>query len=169
MKKVVFIDCGDTLVDESTQVFNDEGIVIDVEFVKGAKETLEALKTLGYKVVLVADGQDRSFRNIFAKIDFLDKFDGFVVSENVGALKPDKKMFETAFELLPEELRKKEYVVMVGNNLKRDIKGANEFGITSVWMNWSERYYHEIEEEIWQPDYEVKSPGEFLELIRSLV
>lgn len=29
---------------------------------------------------------------------------------------------------------------MVGNNLERDIVGANRFGITSVFIKWSPRY-----------------------------
>lgn len=168
MKKVVFIDCGDTLVDESTQVYDKDGIVIDIEYHKDAKEALYELKKQGYIVILVADGQDQSFKNIFNKIGFLKEFDGFVVSDNVGVLKPDIKMFETAFNLIPAELRKKENIVMIGNNLRRDIVGANNFGITSIWMNWSTRYYHEIENEIEKPDYEIKSPKEIIGLIERI-
>ncbi|MFQ9933153.1 MAG: HAD family hydrolase [Lachnospiraceae bacterium] len=167
MKKAVFIDCGDTLVDESTQIFDDEGNVIDVKFFDGAKELLCRLKSKGYIVVLVADGRVKSFENIFNKIGFLNEFDGFVVSEKVGALKPDSKMFEAAFNLLPEDIRNKENIVMVGNNLKRDIKGANNFGITSVWLNLSPRYFHEFEEGDWQPDYEIHSPLELMDLLEN--
>ncbi len=95
MKKVIFIDCGDTLVDESTQVFDEDENVIDVEFYDNADKVLFKLKELGYIVILVADGRDKSFRNIFNKINFLQCFDGFVVSENVGELKPHPAMFET--------------------------------------------------------------------------
>lgn len=168
MKKIVFIDCGDTLVDEATQVFDAKENVIDVEFYDNSDKVLWKLKELGYTIILVADGKAGSFRNIFNKIGFLDEFDGFVVSENVGSLKPDKAMFETAFKLLPEEMQNKENIVMVGNNLKRDIKGANNFGITSVWMNWSPRYFHEIEEEDWKPDYEIQSPGELIALLENM-
>ena len=164
MKKVVFIDCGDTLVDKSTQVF-DGDIVTDVEFVEGAEKLLNSLKESGRIVILVADGMNKSFENIFEKIGFKDKFDGWVISENVGELKPHPCMFETAFKLIPEEYRDKDNIVMVGNNLRRDIKGANNFGITSVWMNWSPRYFHEIEEMDWKPDYEIHSPMELLDII----
>lgn len=167
MKNVIFIDCGDTLVDESTQVFDHEENVVDVEFYNGAEETLRYLKDNGYMVVLVADGRVKSFQNIFNKIGFLNEFDGFVVSEAVGKLKPDKDMFQTAFELLPQDMQDKDRIVMVGNNLRRDIKGANNFGITSVWMNWSPRYFHECEEEDWRPDYEIHSPWELVKLLEN--
>lgn len=168
MKKVIFTDCGDTLVDESTQVFDEHGNVTDAEFYDNADKVLFKLKELGYIVILVADGNDKSFRNIFNKINFLDKFDGFVVSENVGELKPHPAMFETAFNLIPKEYRDKDNILMVGNNLRRDIKGANNFGITSVWMNWSPRYFHDFDEPDLKPDYEIKSPGGLLELLEKL-
>ncbi len=168
MKKVIFIDCGDTLVDEATQIFDEYENVIDVEFYDNAPEVLFKLKELGYIVILVADGRDKSFRNIFNKINFLDKFDGFVVSENIGFLKPHPAMFEAAFSLIPKEYRSKDNILMVGNNLRRDIKGANNFGITSVWMNWSPRYFHEISEPDLMPDYEIKSPRELITLLERL-
>lgn len=168
MKKIIFIDCGDTLVDESTQVFDENEVVMDVEFCKDAKEVLELLYEKGYKIVLVADGKEQSFKNIFNKIDFLDKFTGFVVSEKVGSLKPDKAMFQAAYECIPKEMRDKRNIIMVGNNLRRDIKGANNFGITSVWMNWSSRYFHRFEEEDWKPDYEIHSAAELVKLLEDI-
>ena len=168
MKKIIFIDCGDTLVDESTQVFDENEIVIDVQFIDGAKEGLNYLYNNGYTIVLVADGKYSSFVNIFNKIDFIGKFAGFITSEKVGQLKPDRAMFQAAFDCLPSEMQDKNNIVMVGNNLRRDIKGANDFGITSIWMNWSPRYFHEFEEESWKPDYEVGSMKELIKLIENL-
>ncbi len=168
MKKVIFIDCGDTLVDESTQVFDENEVVVDVQFVYGAVEGLNYLYDNGYTIVLVADGKYQSFVNIFNKINFMNRFTGFVTSERVGSLKPDKAMFQTAIECLPKEMQDKSNIVMVGNNLRRDIKGANDFGITSIWMNWSPRYFHEFEEESWEPDYEVSSMDELVELLESM-
>ncbi|MCD8023570.1 MAG: glycoside hydrolase family 88 protein [Lachnospiraceae bacterium] len=54
---------------------------------------------------------------------------------------------------------------MIGNNLKKDIAGANRFGITSIWLDWSPRYFHTVEEPDWQPDYTVKTPEELKERI----
>lgn len=168
MKKIIFIDCGDTLVDESTQAFDENETVIDVEFVEGAVEGLNYLYDKGYTIVLVADGKYQSFINIFDKIGFTHKFKGFITSEKVGQLKPDKAMFQAAFNCLPMDMQDKSDILMVGNNLRRDIKGANDFGITSVWMNWSPRYFHEFEEESWKPDYEVASMKELINLIEIL-
>ena len=52
-----------------------------------------------------------------------DQFDGHVISEDIGALKPSAKMFDAA--LLQAGLTRADahHVVMVGNNLERDIAG----------------------------------------------
>ena len=57
---------------------------------------------------------------------------------------------------------------MIGNNLKKDIAGANRFGITSIWLDWSPRYYRTIEEEDWRPDYTVHHPSELPALLEEL-
>ena len=53
---VVFLDSGDTLVDESTEVRLKGDIVDHAEFFKGVKEALSQLKKGGFRVALVADG-----------------------------------------------------------------------------------------------------------------
>ena len=58
--------------------------------------------------------------------------------------------------------------ISAGNNLKKDIAGANRFGITSVWLNWSKRYYHTIEEPDWKATYEISLPKELPDLLAKL-
>ena len=48
-------------------------------------------------------------------------------------------------------------VVMVGNNLARDIVGAPRCGLTSVWFRWNQRYPGVAETEWHVPDYRVSS------------
>ena len=66
------------------------------------------------------------------------------------------------------EEKDKKRIVMIGNNLKKDIAGANRFGITSIWLDWSPRYYRTIEEEDWRPDYTVHHPSELPALLEEL-
>ena len=86
----------------------------------------------------------------------------------VGQQKPAPIMFETAFEKLQLTDADRSRVVMIGNNLKKDIAGANRQGLTSVWLDWSPRYFHRVEEPDWQPDYTVKTPAELIPLLHSL-
>ena len=86
----------------------------------------------------------------------------------VGQHKPAAIMFETAYEKLGLTEADKRRIVMIGNNLKKDVAGANRQGLISVWLDWSPRYFHTVEEPDWQPDYTVHTPLELLELIHRL-
>lgn len=60
-------------------------------------------------------------------------FDFVVVSEACGYAKPDVRFFEYASELTPNF--QKEKVLVVGDRLEADIKGAQNFGVDSCWFN----------------------------------
>lgn len=167
-KLIIFIDSGDTLVDEATQVLKERELVTSADLIENAKDVIEKLHSDGYIIVLVADGMWQSFQNVYKQHNMMNYFKAFIISKCVGECKPSKKMFEMAMKKLNLTQEDKNRIVMVGNNLKRDIAGANRFGITSIWMDWSPRYYHKFEEEDWKPDYHVKSLKELYDLIIAL-
>ena len=142
-KLIVFTDSGDTIIDEATQIYDDRGIVLKADFIPGAGEVLKKLHDEGFTIALV-------------------------VSEVVGRQKPAPIMFETAYEKLNLTEADKKRIVMIGNNLKKDIAGANRQGLTSIWLDWSPRYFHTVEEPDWQPDYTVKTPMELIPLLEEL-
>lgn len=165
---IIFTDSGDTIIDESTQVLDGRGIVTEAEFIPGAGEVLRQLKEEGYRIALVADGEWESFQNVYRKNGLGYCFEQWIVSEVVGEQKPARSMFDTAMEKMGLTDTDKPFIVMIGNNLKKDVAGANRYGITSVWLDWSPRYFHEVEEPDWQPDYRVKTPEELKRLIGEL-
>ena len=77
-------------------------------------------------------------------------------------------MFETAMELMGLKEEDKKRIIMVGNNIKRDIVGANRFGIHSVLMAWSPRYCMVPETEEETPEYRIEKPVQLLELVERL-
>ena len=170
MKKnlIIFTDSGDTIIDESTQVYDDRGIVTKAAFIPGAGEVIRELKEEGYRIALVADGEWESFRNVYRENGLGYCFEEWIVSEVVGEEKPARSMFDTAMEKMRLTEADKPFIVMIGNNLKKDIAGANRYGITSVWLDWSPRYFHTVEEPDWQPDYTVKTPKELKALLEKL-
>ena len=131
-KLIIFTDSGDTIVDESTQVFDERGIVTEAELIPGAGEVLQALQEEGYRIALVADGEVESFRNVYRKNGLGDCFEQWIISEEVGEQKPASSMFDTAMERMGLKKEDKPFIVMIGNNLKKDIAGANRYGIHSV-------------------------------------
>lgn len=168
-KLIVFIDSGDTLVNEGTEYRNEGSpIVQSCELIDGAKEMLLTLKERGYTIELVADGYTQSFDNSYGQHGLENIFDARTISEEVGEKKPSQAMFETAMKLLHLTDEDKKRIIMVGNNLERDIVGANRFGITSVFIKWSPRYPMESKNEEEVPDYVIRKPLELLNLVEKL-
>lgn len=169
-KLIIFTDSGDTIIDESTQIYGEENpqIVQRADFIENAGEVLKKLHDDGYTIALVADGEWDSFQNVYRENGLGYCFDAWIVSEKVGMQKPARIMFETAMQKLGLTDNDKNRIVMIGNNLRKDIGGANDFGITSIWLDWSPRYFHEFEEESWKPDYRISHPDELIELINKL-
>ncbi len=165
---IVFIDCGDTIVDESTQIFADNGDVLKADFIPGAGEMLLQLYNEGYRLALVADGRAASFRNIFREFELSHIFETWIISEEVGVCKPDGRMFQTAMKQMKLTQGDTDRIVMIGNNLKRDVLGANRMGITSILLSFSPRYVMQPAAEEEMPDYVVATPGEIPELIHQL-
>lgn len=171
MKKkrlILFTDSGDTIIDEGTQVYDERGIVTSAGLIPGAGEVLRGLYEEGYRIALVADGKWESFQNVYRTNGLGVCFEQWVVSEVIGEEKPSERMFQAAMDKMGLTEEDKPRIVMVGNNLKKDVAGANRFGITSVWLDWSPRYFHTMEEPDWKPDYRVEMPEELKELIERL-
>lgn len=166
---VIFIDSGDTIVDESTEVLEgDTELVLEAELIPGAKETIITLKEKGYKIIMVADGLRQSFINVHNQHGLYNHYDGHIYSEDMGVHKPHSKMFEAALEaagLTKEDCHR---VVMVGNNLERDIKGANEMNIISVHIDWSPRYPKQPANKSEEPNHVISEPLELVELVEKL-
>lgn len=165
---IIFTDSGDTIIDEGSQVFDERGIVTEADLIPGAGDILKSLHEEGYRIALVADGEWESFQNVYRKNGLGSCFEEWIVSEVVGEQKPSASMFRTAMEKMKLTDADKPHIVMIGNNLKKDVAGANRFGLTSIWLDWSPRYFHKVEEPDWQPDYTVKTPEDLKALIDRL-
>lgn len=167
-KLIIFTDSGDTIIDESTEIRNEAGIVIHAEMIPGAGETLKAVYDAGYTIAMVADGEEQSFTNVYEENGLGYCFRTRTISEIVGVQKPSERMFQDAMDKNHLTEADKKRVVMIGNNVRKDVAGANRFGITSVLLDWSPRY-DMIPADDWEkPDYIIHEPKELLALIQRL-
>jgi HAD superfamily hydrolase (TIGR01549 family) len=157
----VCLDSGDTLIDEGTEIKDENGVTQRAEFIPGAPELLRQLVDQGYRLALVADGPRSTFENTLGVLFHL--FSSHAISSDVGVSKPDSRMFRAALDL--DDYSR---VVMVGNNLERDIKGANRMGIISVWLNWSPRRSKIPADREEIPDYTIRQPLELLSLLERI-
>lgn len=165
----IFLDCGDTLVDERSEVkAPGSEVVLDGDLIPGARDMVLALKQRGHRLVLVADGPRQTFVNLLQKHQLWDHFDAHVISEDVGVHKPDARMFDAALAAAGLSRTDAWRTVMVGNNLSRDIKGANALGITSIFMAWSDLRTHSPAEAGEVPDFKLSTPVELPALLDQL-
>lgn len=166
--RVVLLDAGDTLVDEATQVVDDQGVVLRAELVAGAAALVYALSDAGHPLGLVADGPAASFHNVLGAAGLLDRFDALAISGDVGIEKPAPEMFRAALDALGVAEADYGEVVMVGNNLRRDIGGANALGLISVWLDWSPRRRKVPRDDGEVPRYRIDTPLALLALLDGL-
>lgn len=109
----------------------------------------EYIRQLGYKAYMF-NGVEKLCKDIYenykiriitngiAKVQFsrikaspIEKYiDKIIVSEEVGYEKPNKEIFNIAIDGFSND-----EVLMVGDSLIADIKGANDSGIDSCWIN----------------------------------
>ncbi|NLG26137.1 MAG: HAD family hydrolase [Clostridiales bacterium] len=157
---IVLIDSGDTLIDESTEVRDENGDVRCARLIPGAKEALRALRDRGYPAVLVADGTFNSFERVHRLTGIYDLLTDRVYSETLGVEKPDRAMFECALAKRGLTLADAGRAIMVGNNLARDINGANRLGIRSVLLTWSKARPQYSDAPDQQPDYRIAELSE---------
>ena len=164
----ICFDCGDTIIDEGTEVKIENDIAIRAELIPGADTLLHELKRRGYPLALIADGPPETFRNVLDQHGLYQLFDAYAISGEVGVSKPNARMFDYALTQLGIVRADYGRVVMIGNALARDIKGANELGIISVWLDWAPRRSKIPSDDSEIPGYTIHTPMEFLPLIEYL-
>lgn len=164
----ICLDCGDTLIDEATEVKTDGDVSLRADLIPGADELIRTLKARGYALALVADGPVATFENNLGPHDLYDGFDAYSISESVGVTKPDPAIFHHAMQQLGITEASYDRVVMVGNHLSRDIKGANDLGMISVWLDWSPRRHKVPLDDSEVPRYTIKEPLDLLLILDEL-
>jgi HAD superfamily hydrolase (TIGR01549 family) len=159
----ILFDLGDVIMQEETEFKDAELNTQHADLVDGMGDVLRTLKSRGYKFGLVADTRPMTAWNVLHQHHLYELFDALAISEEVGCEKPDSRMFLYALDKLDIAPQDYERVLMIGNNIKRDVNGANQVGISSVWFHWNERYAHANDGSV--PKYTVHNARELIALI----
>lgn len=107
--------------------FHESAILVD-----GARDLLEYLRSK-YKVYVASNASMHQQTNRMKRAELDGYIDGYFVSEDIGFPKPQKEFFDACFKALPDV--KPQDVVMIGDSLSADIKGACEYGLKTIWYN----------------------------------
>jgi putative hydrolase of the HAD superfamily len=120
---------------------------------------LDGAQAAGIRLGLVTNGPSSVQRAKLDRVGLTDAFDALLISAEVGAAKPDPRIFEAALEALDAEPGQ---VWHVGDSLEYDVAGAQAAGVGSVWINrngW-DRGRHQPE-----PDREITTLAELTQLL----
>lgn len=99
----------------------------------GALEALQVFKDRGLRLALLTNGASDTQRKKINRFGLARFFDHIIIEGEFGTGKPDERVFRSALEILcvkPGESW------MVGDDLGRDIAGAQKLGIHSIWVDF---------------------------------
>ncbi len=115
----------------------------------GARELLASLRSRGIRTGLLTNGFSETHREKIAVLGLVESFDAIFIADEVGMLKPDPMLFAHACAQLKSSPSR---TVMVGDRYDRDIVGAHQAGIRTIWFNIRNET---LESGKRQPDYTV--------------
>ncbi|MCV6608588.1 MAG: HAD family hydrolase [Campylobacterales bacterium] len=127
----------------------------NIEVYDGVYEFLEKYKN---KICLITDLTAHIQHRKIAQLNLSNYIDKVVTSEEVGREKPHPYMFMLSLKKLGLNI---DDVCMIGDSFKKDIFGASNLGIQSIWLNQEEK----SEEYNTTLVTEVKNFDEILELV----
>jgi putative hydrolase of the HAD superfamily len=163
--KGILFDLGDTIMIEESQQVDETSTTLKADLVPGMDKVLRELKARGFSIGLVADTKRGTYRNVLRQHGLYELFDAFAVSDEIGFEKPDPRLILSALDALRIQPEDYGHVVLIGNNLQRDIRGANQLGLVSVWFHWNDRYPTKPVDFTEKPAFTVYFANEILKVI----
>jgi 2-haloacid dehalogenase len=112
-------------------------------------------------LALITNGLADVQRPRFGRSTIGQYFSALVISEEVGAAKPDPAIFEVAFREMGQP--QKNDVLIIGDSLTSDIKGGNNFGLDTCWFNPQQKPAH-VDVSV---SYEIQDLNELLVIIET--
>jgi putative hydrolase of the HAD superfamily len=97
----------------------------------GAVDLLSSLRAEGKKLGMVTNGLSETHREKIASLRIGEFFDAIFIADEVGMLKPDPRLFAHACTVLGSAPARS---AMVGDRYDRDIRGAIEAGLFTIWL-----------------------------------
>jgi putative hydrolase of the HAD superfamily len=94
----------------------------------GTREALDALRARRVPMAIVSNF-DHRLPTILQELDILDFFENVTIPAEVGAAKPDRRIFEAALEGLGDPSRR---AIYVGDRAIEDVAGASGAGLLPI-------------------------------------
>lgn len=101
--------------------------------VEGASELCRSLTEKGYSIYIITNGIALTQARRLEKSGLLPYISDVFVSETVGVPKPKKEYFDYVLQSITEKDTSK--ILVIGDSLTSDIKGAENAGLDYIWYN----------------------------------
>jgi len=98
----------------------------------GAEALLRQLAQT-HRIAIITNGIAAVQRPRLAASPIHDLVEAFVISEEVGAAKPDPAIFDVAFARMGQPAKSE--VLIIGDSLTSDMQGGLNYGIDTCWFN----------------------------------
>ena len=130
------LGCGDEEI--AAAIATDYSSLIDrsLSYFPNAEDTLRQLIIKGVKLALLTNGAGESQQEKIKRFGFGRYFPVRLIEGELGFGKPDQRVFETAMKKLETTPGQ---TWMVGDDLQRDIAGAQQAGIYSIWCDYEKK------------------------------
>lgn len=138
-----------------------EGLSERHYYLPGAEEALEKLQGR-CRLYIASNGTATVQRRRMDSANLYRFFDDIFISQEIGAEKPAPEFFEGAFAKIPGFDRSR--AIIVGDSLTSDIRGGNNAGIATCWVNPEGK----PRDAGIRVDYEIKSLAELPELLEKI-
>ena len=117
---------------EEAQEHYEHNLGIGHYFIPGAAKMLEELSA-GYRLYLASNGTKDVQLSRIKSADISRYFEDIFISQDIGADKPSAGFFEGVFARVPDMTKPE--TVIIGDSLTSDIRGGQNFGLTTIWYN----------------------------------
>jgi len=124
------INANDFIIDKLVGLWNKNMLL--AKPYDETEDILKKLKEKGIKLALVSNSSEQSIEPVLEKFNLAQYFDVILYSFEEGLLKMDKEFYEKAVKKLGVN---KEDVIVVGDSIQSDIKGAENAGLKATLID----------------------------------
>jgi HAD superfamily hydrolase (TIGR01662 family) len=124
---------------------------------------IDWLQKQRFRIGLISNASDlEDVCSLLSKFDLTNYFEHTIISAEFGLRKPHQGVFKEALQLFQAEPQN---CFMVGDRLDMDILGANQMGITSIWITRRSKHKGIEHQFNVRPDYQISSLLEIKEIL----
>lgn len=128
-------------------------------FIDGAIETLDYLRSRGYRLFLASNGVSDTQYSRLESAGIRPYFEEVFISETTGSHKPERAYFDYCFARIPGF--DPAAALLVGDSLSSDVRGGKAAGIATCWFNRSGK---PAPPEL-RPDFEIRTLAELRRIL----